>query len=161
MNVLFEEDGAFKAGAVLADNATSLQVETHTGKRVKVKAANVLLRFAAPAPGELLDRAEGESAGIEPEFLWEVSPEAEFGFEELAKEYFGRAPQPVEAAAILLRLHAAPIYFTKGKAFPQGAAGHPQGGAGRAGEKKQQALAIERMAESSRRACCRRSSRRC
>src|SRR4030067_617188 len=58
MNVLFEEDGAFKAGAVLADNATSLQVETHTGKRVKVKIANVLLRFAVPAPGELLDLAE-------------------------------------------------------------------------------------------------------
>jgi len=51
MHVLFEEDGAFKAGTVLADNTTSLQVETGSGKRVKVKAANVLLRFAAPAPG--------------------------------------------------------------------------------------------------------------
>jgi exoribonuclease-2 len=33
MNVLFEEDGAFKAGAVLADNTTSLQVELASGKR--------------------------------------------------------------------------------------------------------------------------------
>lgn len=148
MNVLFEEDGAFKAGAVLADNASSLQVETHTGKRVKVKVANVLLRFAAPAPGELLDRAEGESAGIEPEFLWEVSPEAEFGFEELAKEYFGRQPAPAEAAAILLRLHAAPIYFhRKGKGrFRKAPPDILKAALAGLEKKKQQALAIERMA---------------
>ena len=148
MNVLFEEDGAFKAGAVLADNASSLQVETHTGKRVKVKVANVLLRFAAPAPGELLDRAEGESAGIEPEFLWEVSPEAEFGFEELAKEYFGRQPAPAEAAATLLRLHAAPIYFhRKGKGrFRKAPPDILKAALAGLEKKKQQALAIERMA---------------
>ena len=64
MNVLFEEDGAFKAGAVLADNNTSLQVELASGKRSKVKAANVLLRFEAPAPAELLDRAERDAADI-------------------------------------------------------------------------------------------------
>jgi exoribonuclease-2 len=148
MNVLFEEDGAFKAGAVLADNATSLQVETHTGKRVKVKAANVLLRFAVPAPGELLDHAEAESAGIEPEFLWEVSPDAEFGFEELAKEYFGRQPAPVEAAAILLRLHAAPIHFhRKGKGrFRKAPPDILKAALAGLEKKKQQALAIERMA---------------
>ena len=50
MNVLFEEDGAFKAGAVLADNNTSLQVELPSGKRAKVKTANVLLRFDSPPP---------------------------------------------------------------------------------------------------------------
>ena len=33
MNVLFEEDGAFKAGTVLADNNTSMQVELASGKR--------------------------------------------------------------------------------------------------------------------------------
>ena len=148
MNVLFEEDGAFKAGAVLADNATSLQVETHTGKRVKVKAASVLLRFAVPAPGELLDRAEAESTGIEPEFLWEVSPDAEFGFEELAREYFGRQPAPVEAAAILLRLHAAPIHFhRKGKGrFRKAPPDILKAALAGLEKKRQQALAIERMA---------------
>src|SRR5207248_365383 len=44
MHVFFEDDGAFKAGTVLADNDTSLQVEAASGKRLKVKAANVLLR---------------------------------------------------------------------------------------------------------------------
>jgi exoribonuclease-2 len=133
---------------MLADNATSLQVETSTGKRVKVKAANVLLRFAAPAPGELIDRAETEAEGIEPEFLWEVSPDAEFGFEELAREYFGRTPQPVEAAAILLRLHAAPIYFhRKGKGrFRKAPPDILKAALAGLEKKRQQALAIERMA---------------
>lgn len=148
MHVLFEEDGAFKAGTMLADNATSLQVETSTGKRVKVKVANVLLRFAAPAPGELLDRAGSEAEGIEPEFLWEACGEADFGFEELAREYFGRTPQPVEAASILLRLHAAPIYFhRKGKGrFRKAPPDILKAALAGLEKKRQQALAIERMA---------------
>ena len=50
MHVFFEDDGAFKAGSVLVDNDTSLQVEAASGKRLKIKAANVLLRFAQPEP---------------------------------------------------------------------------------------------------------------
>ncbi|HMM53915.1 MAG TPA: RNB domain-containing ribonuclease [Candidatus Desulfobacillus sp.] len=148
MNVLFEEDGAFKAGAVLADNATSLQVETASGRRVKVKAASVLLRFAAPAPGELLERAQAESAGIDESFLWEACGEAEFGFEELAREYYGRAAEPVEAAAILLRLHAAPVYFhRKGKGrFRKAPPEILKAALAGLEKKRQQALAVERMA---------------
>ena len=72
MNVLFEEDGVFKTGAIVADNDSSLQVDTASGKRVKLKAASVLLRFAAPGAGELLAQAEKEAEGIDTEFLWEV-----------------------------------------------------------------------------------------
>jgi hypothetical protein len=39
MHVLFEEDGAFKDGHHLTDNDSSLQVETASGKRSKIKAA--------------------------------------------------------------------------------------------------------------------------
>jgi exoribonuclease-2 len=113
MHVFFEDDGAFKAGTVLADNDTSLQVEAISGKRLKVKAANVLLRFAGPAPSILLADAQAIAAGIDPDFLWEVSGETEFGFAELATEYFGRAPAPSEAAALALRLHASPMHFYK------------------------------------------------
>jgi exoribonuclease-2 len=116
MNVLFEEDGAFKTGTIVADNDSSLQVDTASGKRVKLKAASVLLRFAAPGAGELLAQAEKEAEGIDTEFLWEVCGEAEFGFEALAEEYAGHKPAAVEATAVLLRLHSAPIYFhRKGK----------------------------------------------
>ena len=63
MNVLFEDDGQLKAGAVLADQDTSLQVEVSTGRRIKVKAANVLLRFASPGPGETLAQAGASKNG--------------------------------------------------------------------------------------------------
>ena len=113
MYVFFEDDGAFKAGTVLADNDISLQVEAISGKRLKLKAANVLLRFSGPAPSILLADAQTIAAGIDPDFLWEVCGEAEFGFAELAREYFGRAPAPSEAAALALRLHASPMHFYK------------------------------------------------
>jgi exoribonuclease-2 len=148
MNVLFEEDGAFKAGVVLADNNTSLQVELPSGKRSKVKSANVLLRFVEPAPAELLHRAEAEAENIDVDFLWEVSPEGEFGFEELAREYAGHPPSPVEAATALLRLHSAPIWFhRKGKGrFRKAPPEILQAALAGLAKKQQQALAIERMA---------------
>ena len=149
MNVLFEEDGAFRAGSVLADNVTSLQIELASGKRSKVKAANVLLRFAAPTAGELLDRAQAEAEDIDIDFLWEVCGEAEFGFEELAAEYHGAKPDPVQASAVLLRLHSAPIHFhRKGRGrFRKAPADILQAALAGLEKKRQQALAIERMVE--------------
>jgi exoribonuclease-2 len=147
MNVLFEEDGAFRAGSVLADNNTSLQVELPSGKRSKVKAANVLLRFEAPSSAELLERAEAAAADIDTDFLWEACGEAEFGFEELAAEYAGHKPGPVEAAAVLLRLHSAPIFFhRKGKGrFRKAPPDILKAALAGLEKKRQQALAVERM----------------
>ena len=147
MNVLFEEDGAFKAGVVLADNNTSLQVELPSGKRSKVKAANVLLRFDAPTPTELLDGAEREAEQIDIDFLWEACPDGEFGFEEFAADYAGHKPTPAEAVALLLRLHSAPMYFhRKGKGrFRKAPPEILQAALAGLEKKRQQALAIERM----------------
>ena len=149
MNVLFEEDGAFRAGSVLADNTTSLQVELASGKRAKVKAANVLQRFAAPAPGELLERAETEAETIDIDFLWEVCGETEFAFEELAAEYHGAKPDSVQAAAVLLRLHSAPIHFhRKGRGrFRKAPPEILQAALAGLEKKRQQAAAIERMVD--------------
>jgi exoribonuclease-2 len=149
MNVLFEEDGAFRAGSVLADNVSSLQIELASGKRSKVKAANVLLRFSAPAPGELLERAEADAATMDVDFLWEVCADAEFGFEELAAEYHGSKADPVQAAAVLLRLHSAPIYFhRKGRGrFRKAPSEILQAALAGLEKKRQQAAAIERMVE--------------
>jgi len=113
MNIFYEEDGNFKVGGIMTDNDTSLQVESTHGKRSKIKASNVLLRFAQPALGEFMAQAEHVSAGIDVEFLWESCPPEEFGFDALATEYFGHAPTPVEAAGIVMRLHSAPMYFYK------------------------------------------------
>ena len=113
MNVFFEEDGAFKAGAVLADNVTSLQVENQHGKRTKVKEAAVLIRFDHIPLSQFLADAQKISDEIDPAFLWECSGESEFAFDQLGKEYFGRDPKPVENAGLLMRLHATPTHFYK------------------------------------------------
>ena len=113
MNVLFEDDGQLKAGTVLADNETSLQVEAASGKRVKVKAGNVLLRFATPSPSETLATGHALAGELDPTFLWEVSGDAEFGFEELAREYYGGNATPPQQAAVALLLHGAPMHFYK------------------------------------------------
>ena len=53
-HVLFEEDGAFKAGSVLSDAGASLQVEHASGRRAKIKSAHVMLRFESPGPADML-----------------------------------------------------------------------------------------------------------
>ena len=83
MNVLFEEDGGFKAGSIMADNDSSLQVEMPTGKRSKIKAATVLLRFEKPSAAALLEQAAPLAEEIEPDFLWECVSDGEFSFLDL------------------------------------------------------------------------------
>ncbi|MBS3935570.1 MAG: RNB domain-containing ribonuclease [Sulfuritalea sp.] len=149
MNILFEEEGAFKTGVIVADNDSALQVDTASGKRIKLKAAHVLLRFAAPGAAELLSQAQTLAEDIDAEFLWEVCGEAEFGFAELAAEYVGGKPAPAEAAAVLLRLHSAPIYFhRKGRGrFRKAPPDILKAALAGLEKKRQQALAIEGMAE--------------
>ena len=111
MNVLYEETGSFKVGAVLAESDASLQVEAPHGKRSKIKATSVLLRFEAPPLAELIVKAEALAAEIDTDFLWQCCGEAEFGFADLTREYCGHAPSALEAAAILIKLQSAPMYF--------------------------------------------------
>jgi exoribonuclease II len=110
-HLLFDDDGAFKAGTELANAGTSHQVELPSGKRTKVKTSHVLLRFAEPTPAQLIERAQAQSQLIDLDFLWEVAPQDEFGFVELARDYFGAEPSAEQAAALLFRLHSAPVYF--------------------------------------------------
>ncbi|MDR2508316.1 MAG: RNB domain-containing ribonuclease [Candidatus Accumulibacter sp.] len=152
MHVLFEEENTFKTATVLTDNGTSLQVETPFGKRLKIKAAHVLLRFGAPSPGELLTEAGALSKEIQIPFLWECADDTEFLFGDFADVYFGNAGKKaasVEAAAILLALHSAPVYFhRKGKGrFRRAPAEILATALAGLEKKRQQALAIERMSQ--------------
>lgn len=113
MNVLYEEEGGFKVGAILADNDTSLQVEAPHGKRSKIKTSSVLLRFDEPPLGALIDAAQRVADGVDVDFLWQCCGPDEFSFDALGKEYFGHAPDALEAAGLLLKLHGAPMYFYK------------------------------------------------
>jgi exoribonuclease-2 len=113
MYLLYEESGSFKAGTIITDNDSSLQVDSQHGKRVKVKAITIMMRFNAPPPAEFMDAAHAVRDEADTDFLWEVAGSEEFGFTDLAREYFGHEPAPAEAAGILMRLHEAPMYFYK------------------------------------------------
>lgn len=115
MNVFYEEEGSFKVASVMLENPGSLQVESVSGKRSKIKSANVLLRFEGSLAG-FMEQAQAEAETLAPDFLWECCGQEEFGFDELAAEYYGGKPTPIQAAAAAIALHAAPMYFyRKGK----------------------------------------------
>ncbi len=73
----------------------------------------MLLRFASPAPGETMADAQKLAAALDPTFLWEASADGEFGFDELAREYYGGQPGAAQSASIALLLHASPMHFYK------------------------------------------------
>ena len=117
MFVLFEEAGKFLAGRILSEADTSLQVELDSGKRVKVKSTLALLKFEKPAPAELMAAGQTLSEEIELDLAWEFATDEEFGFADLARDYFSSdASKPasvVQQAAALFRLFDSPHYFRR------------------------------------------------
>jgi exoribonuclease-2 len=113
MFVLFEDAGKYLGGRVLSEAEASAQVELETGKRVKVKAPNIVLRFEKPAPAELIGQARALAAGMDLDLAWEFAPQEEFGFAELAADYFTAKPSLEQQAAALLALFDAPHYFRR------------------------------------------------
>jgi exoribonuclease-2 len=110
---LFDDAGKFLAGRVMSEADSSMQVELDTGKRVKVKAANVLLRFDQPAPAALVAAAQALAPEIDLDLAWEFAPEEDFGFADLARDYFDASAGAAEQAAALFRLFEAPHYFRR------------------------------------------------
>ncbi len=113
MHALFEDSGKFLAGRILSEADTSAQIELDSGKRVKVKTAHILLKFDKPAPAELLAQAQLEAAAIDPGLAWEFASDGEFGFADMAREYFSEQATLVQQAAALLALQEAPHYFRR------------------------------------------------
>ena len=113
MFLLFEEAGKFMAGRVLSEAEASVQVELDSGKRVKVKGANVLLKFDKPAPAQLMTEATTISQSIELDLAWEFAPDTEFGFAEMARDYFNADATTAQQVGALIRLYEAPHYFRR------------------------------------------------
>ena len=113
MHALFEEAGKFLAGRILSETDSSAQIELDTGKRVKVKTAHILIKFEKPAPAEFMAQAQAQADGIELDLAWEFAPEEEFGFAELARDYFSENATLAQQAGTLLALYDAPHYFRR------------------------------------------------
>ena len=149
MFALFDDAGKFLAGRVMSEADSSMQIELDSGKRVKVKAANVLLKFDKPAPAELIAEGQRLAAEIDLDLAWEFAPDNEFGFADLARDYFdAKAGLPHQAAALFC-LFDAPHYFRRAgkgqfKKAPEEIVKAALLGIER---KKQQALQIEAWAD--------------
>ena len=113
MYALFEDAGKFLAGRVMTEADTSMLIELESGKRVKVKAANVLLKFDQPQPAELIASAQAIARDIDLDLAWEFAPDAEFSFGDLAREYFEPGAGIDKQAGALFRLFEAPHYFRR------------------------------------------------
>ncbi|MDC6170866.1 ribonuclease catalytic domain-containing protein [Paucibacter sp. XJ19-41] len=149
MFALFDEAGKFLAGRVMSEADSSMQIELESGTRVNVKSANVLLKFEKPAPAELIAEGQRLAQEIDLDLAWEFAPEAEFGFAELARDYFDAKAGITHQAAALFRLFEAPHYFRRAgkgqfKKAPEDIVKAALLGIER---KRQQALQIEAWAE--------------
>jgi exoribonuclease II len=113
MYVLFEEGGKFLAGRVMSQAEASLQVELDSGKRVKLKSALALLQFEQPAPAQMLSQAAELAQAMDVNLAWECAADDEFGFADLAHEYFSARASSTELAAALMCLYHAPHYFRR------------------------------------------------
>jgi exoribonuclease II len=113
MHILFDDAGKLVTGRLMSEAESSLQVELETGKRVKVKTANALLRFDKPTPAELMPAAQSLAETMELELAYEFAPEDDFGFVDLAHEYFSDKASTTEQVAALICLQGAPHYFRR------------------------------------------------
>lgn len=111
MNVFYEESGDFKVAAIMSETDATLQIEDARGKRSKIKANDVRLRFDKIALGDFIPQAQALADELDLDFIWEVAGEEEFGFGDIVKDYFSANPSVIESAAMVLRLHGAPMYF--------------------------------------------------
>jgi exoribonuclease II len=110
---LFDDAGKFLAGRLMSESDAAAQVELESGKRVKVKTANLLLRFEQPAPAELMSSALALAGEIDLDLAWTFAPDEEFGFADLARDYFDAKAGVVQQAAALIGLFDAPHYFRR------------------------------------------------
>ena len=104
--VFFEESGGLKAASVLSETDSSLQVELGTGRRVKVKASHIILRFESTDAAASLAEAQQLAQSLDSDFLWSCAPPGEFSAVDFSKEVFGDRPRPPEQIGLVLALSA-------------------------------------------------------
>jgi exoribonuclease-2 len=117
MYLLYEEGGDMKAATVQSTTgegeAQSWQATSLSGKKLKLKAKEVWLRFEKPDAQGLMDEASALSNEIDLQLLWDCAPEGEFAFTDIASEYFGGQASAAQQAALAIALQSAPVYFRR------------------------------------------------
>ena len=117
MHLLYEEGGDIKVATVQSASGTgdaeSWQATSLSGKKIKLKAKEVWLRFENPEPQALMDEANALSKDIDLQFLWDCAPDEEFGLVDVAQEYFGAQATIPQQTALAIALQGAPVFFRR------------------------------------------------
>jgi exoribonuclease-2 len=117
MHLLYEEGGDIKVATVQsasgAGDAESWQATSLSGKKIKLKAKEVWLRFEKPEPQVLMDQANTLSKEMDLQFLWDCAPDEEFGLLDVAHEYFGAQASIPQQTALAIALQGAPVFFRR------------------------------------------------
>ncbi|QWE16859.1 ribonuclease catalytic domain-containing protein [Polynucleobacter sp. AP-Nino-20-G2] len=117
MHLLYEEGGDIKVATVQSasgsGDAESWQATSLSGKKIKLKAKEVWLRFEKPEPQALMDEANLLSKEIDLQFLWDCAPEEEFGLVDVAQEYFGAQATVPQQTGLAIALQGAPVFFRR------------------------------------------------
>lgn len=117
MNLLYEEGGDIKIATVQsasgAGDAESWQATSLSGKKIKLKAKEVWLRFEKPEAQMVMDEANTLTSDIDLQFLWDCAPDEEFGLVDVAHEYFGSQASIAQQVALAIALQGAPVFFRR------------------------------------------------
>jgi exoribonuclease-2 len=117
MHLLYEEGGDIKVATVQSASGSgdteSWQATSLSGKKIKLKAKEVWLRFEKPEPQALMDEASALSKEIDLQFLWDCAPDEEFGLIDVAHEYFGDQVTIAQQTALAIALQGAPVFFRR------------------------------------------------
>jgi exoribonuclease-2 len=117
MNLLYEEGGDIKIATVQSASGSgdseSWQATSLSGKKIKLKAKEVWLRFEKPDAQAAIDEANTLTADIDLQFLWDCAPDEEFGLVDVAKEYFGSQASIAHQVGLAIALQGAPVYFRR------------------------------------------------
>lgn len=117
MNLLYEEGGDIKIATVQSATGTgdaeSWQATSLSGKKIKLKAKEVWLRFEKPEAQLVMDEANNLSHDIDLQLLWDCAPDEEFGLVDVASEYFGAQVTIPQQVALAIALQGAPVFFRR------------------------------------------------
>jgi len=117
MNLVYEEGGDIKIATVQSasgsGDAESWQATSLSGKKIKLKAKEVWLRFEKPEAQAVIDEANTLSNDIDLQLLWDCAPEEEFALADVSQEYFGAQSSIAQQVALAIALQGAPVFFRR------------------------------------------------
>lgn len=117
MNLVYEDGGDIKIATVQSASGSgdteSWQATSLSGKKIKLKAKEVWLRFEKPEAQSVMDEASALSKDIDLQLLWDCAPEEEFGLIDVSHEYFGVQATIPQQVSLGIALQGAPVFFRR------------------------------------------------